>query len=88
MTVRDEAELRGQLEPGTDGLVLAWGGSRATFLPKVWEQFREPTEFLAQLKRKAGWHPGFWAPDLEVWRYTTEEFAEALVAGRQEAVDT
>ena len=27
-----------RLVPGRDGLVLAWRGRRATFLPKVWEQ--------------------------------------------------
>ncbi len=76
MFVRDEAELRARLVPGTDGLVLAWRGDRATFLPKVWEHLPEPTEFLAHLKRKAGWHDEFWAPDLEVWRYATEVFAD------------
>jgi AmmeMemoRadiSam system protein A len=76
MFVRDEEELRARLVPGTDGLVLAWRGDRATFLPKVWEHLQEPRQFLAQLKRKAGWDAGFWAPDLQVWRYATEVFAD------------
>jgi AmmeMemoRadiSam system protein A len=86
MFVRDEADLRARLAPGTDGLVLVWRGMRATFLPKVWEHLREPAEFLAHLKRKAGWHEEFWATDLEVWRYTTEAFADERPATRNEAI--
>jgi uncharacterized protein len=85
--VRDEAELLARLVPGSDGLVLAWRGSRATFLPKVWRQLREPGEFVAHLKRKAGWSEDFWAADVEVWRYGTEEFgAERPVARLDSAV--
>lgn len=73
--VRSEAELLARLVPGEDGLVIAWRGSRATFLPKVWEQLRDPLDFLGHLKRKAGWAPGFWAEDVEVWRYFTESVA-------------
>jgi len=72
MVVASEHELLLQLEPGRDGLVLAWHGMRATFLPKVWEQVDGPREFLRRLKQKAGWSGDFWASDLEVWRYETE----------------
>jgi AmmeMemoRadiSam system protein A len=75
VVVQSEAELLALLVPGEDGLVIAWRGSRATFLPKVWEQLRDPVEFLGHLKRKAGWAPGFWAEDVEVWRYFTEVIA-------------
>lgn len=72
IVVASEQELLLQLEPGRDGLVLAWHGVRATFLPKVWEQVSGAQEFLRRLKQKAGWPAEFWAPDLEVWRYATE----------------
>jgi AmmeMemoRadiSam system protein A len=75
VAVRTEAELIARLVPGEDGLVIAWRGSRATFLPKVWEQLRDPVEFVGHLKRKAGWTPQFWAEDVEVWRYFTEVIA-------------
>jgi AmmeMemoRadiSam system protein A len=75
VAVRSEAELLARLVPGEDGLVIAWRGCRATFLPKVWEQLRDPVEFLGHLKRKAGWAPEFWAEDVEVWRYFTEVIA-------------
>ena len=75
VVVQSEAELLEMLVPGEDGLVIAWRGSRATFLPKVWEQLQDPAEFLGHLKRKAGWAPEFWAEDVEVWRYFTEVIA-------------
>jgi AmmeMemoRadiSam system protein A len=72
VAVASEQELLLALEPGRDGLVLAWQGMRATFLPKVWEQVSGAQEFLRRLKQKAGWPADFWASDLEVWRYGTE----------------
>ncbi len=75
MIVSSEQELLLRLVPGRDGLVLAWRGMRATFLPKVWEQVAGPRDFLQHLKHKAGWAADFWAADLEVWRYETEIIA-------------
>jgi AmmeMemoRadiSam system protein B/AmmeMemoRadiSam system protein A len=72
----DEADLLRQLQPGVDGLTIAYRGRRATFLPQVWEQLAEPREFLRQLKRKAGLSPDFWSIELQVSRYTVEKFAE------------
>jgi len=75
VVVASEADLLSRLRPGEDGLVIAWRSTRATFLPKVWEQVGEPGEFLRHLKHKAGWREDFWAADVEVWRYTTETMA-------------
>jgi AmmeMemoRadiSam system protein A len=75
IVVADEQELLRTLVPGRDGLVLAWRGRRATFLPKVWEQVAGAQEFVARLKHKAGWAAGFWAADMEAWRYETESVA-------------
>lgn len=68
-----EAALVRQLVPGEDGLVIAWRGRRATFLPKVWRQIEDPEEFVASLKRKAGCPERFWATDVGAWRYRTEQ---------------
>ena len=72
----DEEGLVRQLRPGHDGLVIAQGRRRATFLPSVWRSLPEPSQFLAQLKLKAG--IGEVGPDrpLSAWRYTVEEFAD------------
>ncbi len=74
-----EEELRRLLVPGVDGLVLSWRGRRATFLPKVWEMLPDPGEFLRRLKLKAGLPARFWAPDIEIQRYSTTSVCGRLV---------
>lgn len=73
----DEPDLVRQLRPGVDGLVIAQGSRRATFLPSVWQNLPDPRDFLAQLKRKAGiaGPPGSSEP-LKAWRYQTESFSD------------
>jgi AmmeMemoRadiSam system protein A len=72
----DEADLLAQLVPGQDGLVIAYGGRRATFLPQVWEALPGPRDFLAALKRKAGLRPDFWSPELAARRYAVAKWSE------------
>jgi AmmeMemoRadiSam system protein A len=66
--------LLATLRPGRDGLVLAAGRRRATFLPKVWEQLPAPERFVAALLAKGGWPAGRWPSDLSAHRYTVAEF--------------
>ena len=70
----DEAELIASLRPGIDGLVIARGSRRATFLPAVWESLRDPAQFLAELKRKAGIPPASAPERAEI--YHTESFGD------------
>jgi len=72
MIFSSEADLLAQLQPGIDGLILAEGPRRGTFLPSVWAELPTPQLFLAQLKRKAGLAADYWSPDVHIWRYTTE----------------
>ena len=65
-----EAGARAALRVGTDGVVLVHGGRRGTFLPQMWEQLETPEIFLDELKRKARLPASFWAPDVELQRYT------------------
>src|SRR5262249_30460061 len=60
----DEASACAALRPGIDGVVLAWGGRRATFIPQMWRHFGDARALLAELKQKAGLPPDFWAPDV------------------------
>ncbi len=76
LTVRDEADLIRQLRPGVDGLILQDRNRRGTFLPSVWESLPDPTEFVRHLKRKAGLDDDYWSDSMQVWRYSTESFAE------------
>jgi AmmeMemoRadiSam system protein A len=67
-----------QLRPGVDGLILYTPqGSRATFLPSVWEQLPNPLHFLQHLKQKAGLAPDFWHPALRAERYEVQYFEES-----------
>ncbi len=77
LDVRDEEELLRSLRPGVDGLLIAQGHRRATFLPSVWDSLPDPAQFLAHLKRKAGIPSGPSREPLYAWRYTTESFGDA-----------
>ena len=66
----DEEAACAALRPGVDGVLLAWGGRRATFIPQMWEHFPDPRVLLSELKQKAGLPADFWAPDVRLWCYT------------------
>ena len=68
-----QAQALQGIEPGRHGVILAWRGHRATFLPQVWEQLPQAEAFMAALKRKAGLAPDFWAGDVTLSRYTVSK---------------
>lgn len=76
LAVRDEAELRRQLRPGIDGVILRCGSNRATFLPQVWDELPTPAEFLAQLKVKARLPADYWSSEIEIQRYRVRKWKE------------
>lgn len=71
-----EADALAQLRPNVDGVVFSYRGYRSTFLPQVWEQLPSASEFMAHLKHKAGLTPDFWAPGVQLQRYTVAKFKE------------
>lgn len=73
---RDEDHLLSLLRPGIDGLVIAHGRHRGTFLPQVWTNLPTPAEFVQALKAKAGLSRAFWADDVRAWRFSVQKFAE------------
>lgn len=77
MTFAGESEALAQLHAGTDGIVFEYGHHTSTFLPQVWEDIREPAEFLAHLKYKAGLPPDFWDPTVRLSRYTVSKWRES-----------
>jgi len=76
MRFGNEPDALRQLRAGTDGVVFQYGHHTSTFLPQVWENFSEPSEFLAQLKYKAGLPPDFWDPEVKLARYTVFKWRE------------
>jgi len=73
----DEPDALKQLRAGVDGVVFEYGHHTGTFLPQVWEDIKEPTDFLAHLKYKAGLPPGFWDPTVRLSRYTVSKWRES-----------
>lgn len=66
-----EQDLIEKLQPGVDGLILTDGGRRGTFLPSVWKQLPQATDFLRHLKLKAGLPADHWSDTVSIERYTT-----------------
>ncbi len=65
-------DLLRKLRPNRDGVILAIGAGRATFLPQVWERAPEPEDFLDLLCRKMGQPSGAWRqPGVRVYIYET-----------------
>ena len=73
----DERDALTQLRPGVDGLVFEYGHHRSTFLPQVWDTYRDPAEFLGHLKYKAGLPPDFWDAEVKLSRYEVTKWREA-----------
>ncbi|KZY87995.1 AMMECR1 domain-containing protein [Oleiphilus sp. HI0081] len=76
MQVNSEQDLLSQLRVGIDGLILTLGNRRATFLPSVWEQLPDKSDFLNHLKAKAGLTLDYWNESIELERYTVESFGD------------
>ena len=70
-------DLLSKLQPFHDGVVLQLGSDLATFLPQVWSQVPDKSEFLGRLAQKAGYPPTAWQDkDAVVSTYRVESFGE------------
>ena len=76
---RDEDDVLAQLRPHVDGVIFEYGHHRSTFLPQVWENFRDPRVFLGHLKYKAGLPPDFWDPAVRLSRYTVSKWRDTAI---------
>lgn len=74
----DGPDLLTRLRPGIDGVIIRKGAASATFLPQVWEQLSNKTDFLAHLCQKAGLSRNAWqSGKLEVKTYQVQYFEES-----------
>ncbi len=70
-------DLLKKLRPDIDGVIIKQGFYQATFLPQVWEQLKQPEDFLSHLCAKAGLDSDAWRKgDLKVETYQVENFEE------------
>lgn len=79
LDVSTRTELEAVLRPGADGLIIDDGaGHRATFLPQVWDELPDRTQFVAHLLYKAGLPPSYdWRGGaVRCWRYAVDAFTE------------
>ena len=73
----DGEDLLTKLHPDIDGVILEKGKARATFLPQVWQQLPEPTQFMEHLCRKAGLSPSAWREsEMKIYVYQVQSFKE------------
>lgn len=70
-------DLLGKLRKGVDGVIIKKGYAQATFLPQVWDQLPDKTQFLTHLCMKAGMNGSEWKKgDLTVYTYQVQAFEE------------
>jgi AmmeMemoRadiSam system protein A len=74
---RDEDDALAQLQPEIDGVIFEYGHHRSTFLPQVWQDFRDSRAFLGNLKYKAGLPPDFWDATVRLSRYRVSKWRES-----------
>ena len=70
-----EESLAKALRPGVDGLIIARGQHRATFLPAVWQSIPDRHQFIRHLKTKAGLPEAI--HDYQARSYTVIEFSSS-----------
>ena len=68
-----QQDLLNKLNPKVDGLILQDGNRIGLFLPSVWLEIPNKTDFLNNLKIKAGLTPGYWSDNIKIYRFRTVE---------------
>ncbi len=71
-------DLKKQLRPNKDGVILSQGWHKATYLPQVWEQLPDKNKFLESLCQKASLPKDAWKDPK-----TKIEVYEAIVFGEK-----
>ncbi|MDD3342747.1 MAG: AmmeMemoRadiSam system protein A [Sulfurospirillaceae bacterium] len=67
-------DLKSQITPFEDGIILQKEGRKATFLPQVWEQLPTFEQFFSHLCQKAGLSANCLKSHPQIWRYNVEKF--------------
>lgn len=72
MSFKNEQDLLSQIKPFVDGIIIKDGYHQAVYLPSVWEQLPEKTDFLNSLKMKAGLSANHFSNKFEAYRFYSE----------------
>ncbi|MBT3253730.1 MAG: AmmeMemoRadiSam system protein A [Candidatus Marinimicrobia bacterium] len=76
MAVESEDDLKNQLVPFKDGLIIRDGYHRGLFLPAVWDKLPDVDSFLSHLKQKAGFPQGYWSDSISCQKFYSVEFGD------------
>ncbi len=76
MSFDSEEDLKNQLIPGKDGLIIRDGYHRGLFLPAVWDKLPDANSFLSHLKQKAGLPQSYWSNSISCQRFYSVEFSD------------
>ncbi|HNW26458.1 MAG TPA: AmmeMemoRadiSam system protein B [Candidatus Gastranaerophilaceae bacterium] len=72
MFFKNENDLLSQIKPFVDGIIIKDGYHQAVYLPSVWEQLPEKSDFLNSLKVKAGLSANYFSNKFEAYRFYSE----------------
>lgn len=64
--IDSEQALIDYLSANKVGVILTDNHQQALFLPQVWKKLKSPTNFIKQLKVKAGWSANYWSSNIKV----------------------
>lgn len=77
LKVTSPSEYLKKLRPEIDGVIIQQGSYQSTYLPQVWEDLKEPAEFLGSLCQKAGLESDCWQESTtKLFIYQAEVFKE------------
>jgi len=66
-------DLLNKIRPNIDGVIIKYEENGATYLPQVWEEISDKTQFLDSLCEKASLMAGDWKKrGVKVWVYQVE----------------
>jgi len=71
-----ELDVKHQLVPGRDGLIIRDEHHRGLFLPAVWDKLPDVDSFLSHLKQKAGFPRGYWSDSISCQKFYSFEFGD------------
>ncbi|WP_157678129.1 AmmeMemoRadiSam system protein A [Oleiphilus messinensis] len=76
LVVESLAMLKQKLESDKPGLILRYGPHGATYLPSVWEQVEDSSDFIGSLMQKAGLPSDFWSDQI-LWQTYRVNYIQA-----------
>lgn len=78
VTYYDKEDLKNQIEPFVDGIIIKHENRSATYLPSVWEQLPEFEDFFESLLEKGGMDRDCLSRHPKVYKYQVKKYEEKV----------